>query len=119
MQGIQSQLLSLANTSYQGIYLFAGTITNTAPFVLNNELPSGVAYIGNNGVNQVAIGNGYQLAVNQPGSQLFSAAGGNDVFLAINNLILPCKAMWHRRRGHAPEFRVQLLFGRRVFYGNG
>ncbi len=86
LQGIQSQLLSLSNTSYEGVYLFAGTITNTPPFVLNGAVPSGIAYVGNLGVNHVSIGNGYQLAVNQPGSQLFSATG-NDVFLAINNLI--------------------------------
>jgi len=31
--GIQSQVLQLANTSYQGIYIFAGTATTTPPFV--------------------------------------------------------------------------------------
>lgn len=118
LQGIQSQLLSLANTSYQGIYLFAGTITNTAPFVLNNELPSGVAYIGNNGVNQVAIGNGYQLAVNQPGSQLFSAPG-NDVFLAINNLILAMQSNVGIGDAVSALSSASSYFSaERVFYGN-
>lgn len=86
LQGIQSQLLSFANTSYEGTYLFAGTDTSTAPFVLDNAIPSGVNYLGNTGVNQVSIGNGYKLAVNVPGSSLFSA-NGNDMFLAVNNLI--------------------------------
>jgi flagellar hook-associated protein 3 FlgL len=86
LQGIQSQLVSLANTAYQGRYVFGGTITDTPPFVLDNSLPSAVRYVGNGVVNKVSIGSGYQLAVNQPGSQLFSA-NGNDVFLAINNLI--------------------------------
>lgn len=86
LQGIQSQLVSLANTSYQGRFVFAGTNTNTPPFVVDNTAPSGVRYVGNSGVNQVSIGSGYKLAVNQPGSQLFSASG-NDVFLAINSLI--------------------------------
>ncbi len=86
LQGIQSQFVSLANTSYQGRFVFAGTNTNTPPFVVDNTAPSGVRYVGNSGVNQVSIGSGYKLAVNQPGSQLFSASG-NDVFLAINSLI--------------------------------
>ena len=86
LQGIQSQLVSLANTTYEGNYIFAGTITNTAPYVVDDTSPSGVNYAGNSDVNEVSIGNGYKLAVNQPGSQLFSAPG-NDVFLAINNLI--------------------------------
>jgi flagellar hook-associated protein 3 FlgL len=86
LQGIQSELVSLANTAYQGRYVFAGTNTNTAPFVVDNTVPSGIRYIGNTNVNQVSIGNGYKLTVNQPGSQLF-AAPGNDVFGAINGLI--------------------------------
>lgn len=86
LQGIQSQLVSLANTSYEGNYLFAGTNTNTAPYVVDDGSPSGVDYIGNSDVNSVSIGVGYKLAVNVPGSQLFSASG-NDVFLAVNNLI--------------------------------
>ncbi len=86
LQGIQSQLVSLANTTYEGNYIFAGTATNMPPYVVDGTSPSGVDYVGNSDVNEVSIGNGYKLAVNQPGAQLFSAPG-NDVFLAINNLI--------------------------------
>ena len=78
--------MSLANTTYEGNYIFAGTKTSTAPYVVDSNLPDGVDYVGNTDVNEVSIGNGYKIAVNQPGSQLFSAPG-NDVFLAINNLI--------------------------------
>jgi flagellar hook-associated protein 3 FlgL len=85
LQGIQGQVLSLANTTYQGNYIFAGTLTNAAPFVAGIG-PSGVNYVGNTDVNEVSIGSGYNLAVNVPGSQLFSAPG-NDVFLALTNLI--------------------------------
>jgi len=86
LQGIQSQLVSLANTAYEGNYIFAGTSTNTAPYVADGTSPSGIGYTGNNGVNEVSIGNGYKVAANIPGSQLFSSTG-NDVFLAVNNLI--------------------------------
>ena len=82
--GIQSQLLSLANTSYQGQYIFAGTAT-TQPFVLDPTQTSGVRYAGNTGTNSVTIGAGYQLQVNLPGSQIFN--GPADTFQAINDLI--------------------------------
>ena len=87
LQGIQSQLISLANTTYQGNYLFSGTATGTAPYAANAGDPSGVTYSGNSDTNQIAVGNGYQVTVNVPGSQLFSASG-NSVFLAVNSLII-------------------------------
>src|SRR5260221_2713123 len=42
LQGIQSQLVSLANASYEGRYVFAGTNTNTPPFAVDTTVPSGV-----------------------------------------------------------------------------
>jgi len=118
LQGIQSQLVSLANTSYQGRYVFAGTNTNAPPFVADNTVASGVRYAGNTGVNQVSIGSGYKLAVNLPGSQLFSAAG-NDVFLAINTLIQALQTNTGIDTavsgvGAASSY----LSAQRVFYGN-
>jgi flagellar hook-associated protein 3 FlgL len=86
VQGIQSQLLNLANLSYQGNYVFAGTATQTAPYVLDPNSPSGVSYVGNSDVNSVTIGNNYSLQANLPGSELFSSTG-NDMFQAIQDLI--------------------------------
>ena len=118
LQGIQSQLVSLANASYEGRYVFAGTNTNTPPFVVDNTVPSGVSYVGNTDVNQVSIGNGNKLTVNQPGSQLFSAPG-NDVFLAINSLIQSLQSNTGigaavTSLGAANSY----LSAQRVFYGN-
>ncbi len=118
LQGIQSQLVSLANASYEGRYVFAGTNTNTPPFVVDNTVPSGVSYVGNTDVNQVSIGNGNKLTVNQPGSQLFSAPG-SDVFLAINNLIQSLQSNTGigdavTSLGAANSY----LSAQRVFYGN-
>src|SRR5208283_1944398 len=56
LQGIQSQIVSLANTSYENNYLFAGTVTNKPPYVANSADPSGVTYQGNGDVNQVSAG---------------------------------------------------------------
>lgn len=85
LSGIQSQLVSLANTSYQGQYLFAGTAA-TQPFVADASASSGVNYQGNDGTNSVVIGEGYQVQLNLPGSQIFNGSG-NDVFQAIQDLI--------------------------------
>src|SRR5713226_3011463 len=118
LQGIQSQLVSLANTSYQGRYVFAGTNTNTPPFVVDNTVASGVRYAGNTGVNQVSIGSGYKLAVNLPGSQLFSAAG-NDVFLAINTLIQALQTNTSIDTAvSGVGAAYSYLSAQRVFYGN-
>ena len=56
--------MSLANTTYEGNYIFAGTATNAPPYVVDATAPSGVNYKGNTDVNEVSIGNGYKLAVN-------------------------------------------------------
>ncbi len=118
LTGIQSQLVSLANTSYQGQYLFSGTATSQ-PFVEDATAPSGVRYAGNSGVNRVTIGTGYQLQVNQPGSQIFNGPGA-DVFQSIHDLI----AALNTNTGiPAAVTEVSSAFSyvtaQRVFYGNG
>jgi len=80
--GISQQMLGVANTSYNGRYLFAGTADSQPPYVAS---PGGIAYQGNDSVNQVEIEAGQSIAVNQPGSQLFSAAGAS-VFQALSDL---------------------------------
>jgi flagellar hook-associated protein 3 FlgL len=86
VQGIQTQLVSLANLSYQGSYVFAGTATQTAPYVVDPTSPSGVTYVGNSNTNSITLGNHYTLQTNVPGSQLFSAAG-SDMFQSIQDLL--------------------------------
>lgn len=118
LQGIQTQIISLANTSYQGNYLFAGTVTNKAPYAASTTDPSGVTYNGNEGVNEVSVGNGYQLEVNQPGSQLFSASG-NSVFLALNNLIQAVQSNTGVSSAVTSlTAATNYLSAQQVFYGN-
>jgi flagellar hook-associated protein 3 FlgL len=85
--GIEEQILSLANLSFQGRYVFAGTNSKTTPFVKDATQPSGIRYDGNAGVNSVAVGEGFQLAVNLPGSTLFMDSAG-PVFQALNDLVV-------------------------------
>lgn len=121
VQGIQSQLLNLANLTYQGSYVFAGTATQTTPYVLDSNSPSGVTYQGNTGVNQVTLGNHFSLQTNLPGSQLFSAAG-SDMFQAIQDLITNLQAGTTTSVGAAVNevsAAYNYLNTQRVFYGNG
>jgi flagellar hook-associated protein 3 FlgL len=85
VQAIQQTVLSLANTSYQGSYLFAGTNTTTAPYVTSTTSPSGVSYNGNADTTQVDVGQGQAVTVNVPGSSIFDASGA-DVFQALSDL---------------------------------
>jgi flagellar hook-associated protein 3 FlgL len=82
VQSISQQMMSIANLSYNGKYVFAGTADSQPPYVV---AAGGVTYQGNDSVNQVEIEAGQTIPVNQPGSQLFSAAGAN-VFQALSDL---------------------------------
>ena len=118
LQGIEDQIVSLANTSYQGRFIFSGTITNTPPFVADNTVPSGIRYDGNDAVNTVTVGNGYQMAVNQPGSQLF-ASPGHDMFLALTNMIQALQSnSGYQAANTALQDAYNHFSGQRVFYGN-
>jgi flagellar hook-associated protein 3 FlgL len=86
VSGIQSQMLSLANTSYAGQYLFSGTTTGTAPYVADSANPTQIDYVGNSEQNQVQIGTGLSVASNLPGSSIFSQSGVN-VFDALQSLV--------------------------------
>lgn len=84
--GIQNQLLQLANSSLQGVYLFAGTATSAAPYAEDNTSVSGVAYRGNDLSNQVEVGQNYFVIGNVPGSSIFGD-GNTGVFKAMSDLI--------------------------------
>jgi flagellar hook-associated protein 3 FlgL len=117
VKGIQSQLLSLANLTYQGNYVFAGTATQTTPYVLDPNSSSGVTYQGNSGVNSVTLGNHFTLQTNLPGSQLFSS--GTDMFQSIQDLITGLESGTGigtavTEVGDA----LNSINGQRVFYGN-
>jgi flagellar hook-associated protein 3 FlgL len=117
VQGLQTQLTSLGNTSYQGKYLFAGTAVTTQPFTLNSAT-NAVTYNGNAGVSSVEISTGNSIQVNLPGSQLLQNAGG-DAFAALQNLNA---ALLSGNNIGAAVTQVQSALSQvsvqRVFYGN-
>jgi flagellar hook-associated protein 3 FlgL len=86
VSGIQSQIISLANTSFAGHYLFAGTSTASAPYVADAANPTQINYVGDDQQNHVQIGTGLSVASNLPGSSIFSQSGAN-VFDALQSLV--------------------------------
>ncbi len=88
LAGILDEVVSLANSSYQGQYIFAGGQTSTAPFSISNATsPAVTTYNGDNDVNYLEMPNGQKIQLNVPGSQIFLGSGTNNVFDALNNLI--------------------------------
>lgn len=87
LSGIRDQVLSLANTSYQGQYIFGGSQGSTPPFTLNNATnPATATYNSDNSLQYVQTPSGQQIQVNLPGSAVFGTAGGG-VLGALNQLI--------------------------------
>jgi len=82
ISGILDEVQSLANTSYQGQYIFAGGQTSAAPFSTSAVAsPAVTSYSGDEGVNYLQMPNGQKIQLNVPGSS------GVSVFGALNALV--------------------------------
>ena len=77
VQGILSSVVTQANTSYEGSYLFGGTASSQQPYTADSSSPTGYTYNGNSGQNSVAVGDSTNVQVNLPGSQIFSNSTTN------------------------------------------
>ena len=77
VQGILSSVVTQANTSYEGSYLFGGTASSQQPYTADSSSPTGYTYNGNTGQNSVAVGDSTNVQVNLPGSQIFSNSTTN------------------------------------------
>ena len=84
MSQIEQQVVGLANTTYQGSYLFSGTAVTTQAYTLNSSTGA-VTYNGNDDSNQVQVGEDQTATLNLPGSSIFNASGA-DVFQSLANL---------------------------------
>jgi flagellar hook-associated protein 3 FlgL len=84
---IRDQVVSLANTSYQGTYIFAGSDGNVQPFAVDTSTtPATTTYYGDTQVGAVTTENGQQIQTGLAGSAVFVAPGA-DVMTALNNLV--------------------------------
>jgi flagellar hook-associated protein 3 FlgL len=87
LSGIRDEVLSLANTTYLGQYLFSGSEGTTQPYTLDTSSSTSVAtYQGDDDVSYLETPNGQKIQLNFPGSQIFSASGSN-VLGTLNSLI--------------------------------
>jgi flagellar hook-associated protein 3 FlgL len=88
ISGILDEVQSLANTSYQGQYIFGGGQTGTTPFTTSaSTSPAVTSYNGDQDVNYLQTPNGQKIQLNVPGSQIFLGSGTNSVFGALNSLV--------------------------------
>ena len=86
LSGIRDQVLSLANTSYQGQYLFSGSQGSVQPFTLDTSTtPATTTYNGDASLQSIETPSGQKIQVNLPGSAAFGGASG--AFTALNQLI--------------------------------
>jgi flagellar hook-associated protein 3 FlgL len=77
VKGILAQVVSQANTTYNGTSLFSGTANTTQVFVPDTSSPNGYLYQGNSGINQATVGDSLPVNVNVPGDQIFTNTAGN------------------------------------------
>jgi flagellar hook-associated protein 3 FlgL len=85
VQGILDSVITDANTTVGGAYLFSGTSTST-PYTADPTSPTGYTYNGNNQTSSVAIGDQTNVAINLPGSQVFSNSS-NSVIGSLSSLV--------------------------------
>jgi flagellar hook-associated protein 3 FlgL len=85
--GIRDEVLSLANSSYLGSYIFSGSQGATSPFTLDTTTtPATVTYQGDDDISYVQTPNGHTIQTNLPGDQIFNASGAS-VLGSLNALI--------------------------------
>lgn len=120
ISGIIDDIAELANTSFRGTYLFAGTDVLKKPVVRDASSPSGWAYAGNSKVVGVEIGNGKSTQINIAGDQIFTSQDAN-VFEALSGLMTTLETGDTEACAAATEAARKAfdhVTGQRVFYGN-
>jgi flagellar hook-associated protein 3 FlgL len=117
---IQQTVLGLANLSYQGNYVFAGTATQAPAFSADPTSASGVTYNGNDQVNEVEVAEKLTIPVNVPGDQIFTSPNGN-VFQSLSDLATALQnGQTDAIQSATTEVTNALnqVSSQRVFYGN-
>jgi flagellar hook-associated protein 3 FlgL len=117
VRGLLNQTVSLANASYQGAFLFAGTKVSAQPFTLDTTTNT-VTYNGNSATTSVQLSDGNSINANLPGDQLFQNGSGS-VTGALQDLY---SALTTGTNIPASVTEVQNALNQvnqqRVFYGN-
>ena len=82
INSLRSQIVASANSTFQGTYIFGGSVTNKPPYVVQSD--QSVTYQGNSDTNVVQVGRASTLQIQIPGNQLFS--GSINVFDSMKQL---------------------------------
>jgi flagellar hook-associated protein 3 FlgL len=84
---IRDNVMGLANSSYQGSYLFSGSQNGTAPFSLNTSTdPATTVYAGDGNTQTIMTPGGQKIQTNLPGSSIFGS-GNTGVLGVLNQLV--------------------------------
>ncbi len=87
VSSLRGSVVALANTSYQGQYLFAGSKGSTTPFTLDPSTdPATATYNGDAVTETMQTPDGQKIPVNVPGSSVFTA-GGASLLGTLNQLV--------------------------------
>jgi flagellar hook-associated protein 3 FlgL len=119
VKGILSTVVTAANTSVGGSYLFGGTGTAT-PYTADGSSPGGYVYNGNGGSNSVEIGEGDSINVNLPGNQIFSSSS-NNVLESLSNLVTALQSGNSTQIGNATDAitsAIGYIGQQQTFYSN-
>lgn len=119
VQGILTSVVSLANTSVSGAYLFGGTGTAT-PYTADPASSSGYTYNGNNDSNSVQVGDDTSVEVDLPGSQIFSNSS-NNVLGALSSLVTALQSGTSAQIATATasvDSAIGFVGNQQVFYAN-
>ena len=90
LQAIRDSLVNDLNTQVNGVYIFSGTKTTTAPFTEAGGVVS--AYQGNASTDAVDIGTNRTIGLTIDGSQITQGSDPQDVFTTISTLITAIQA---------------------------
>ena len=84
---LRNSIVSLANTSYGGTYLFSGSQGETQPFTTDTTTdPATTIYNGDGASQSIVTPNGESIAVNLSGASIFQNANGS-LLGALNQLV--------------------------------
>ena len=84
---IRDNVLTSANATYQGQYLFAGSQGSTPPFTLDSTTdPATATYHGDSATQTLTTPGGQSLTTNLTGTQVFQASG-SDLLATLNQLV--------------------------------
>ena len=87
IKDLYDQVMQMANSKFNGNYIFSGHATNTAPF--SRDADFNAAYNGDDGKLRIMVSDNVEVNIVADGSKIFqnAANGGVNIFDELKNLI--------------------------------